>query len=88
MRNATARTPKAAATLEPLVTPLMLRRRVSEVARDLPERIDIPEVLELSEAEAYAYDEMREEILREIRGRWRRWFLWESSGSSARIQKS
>ena len=53
---------EAAATLEPLVTPLMLRRRVSEVARDLPERIDIPEVLELSEAEAYAYDEMREEI--------------------------
>ena len=40
---------EAAAKLEPLVTPLMLRRRVSEVADDLPERIDIPEVLELSE---------------------------------------
>ena len=53
---------EAAATLEPLVTPLMLRRRVSEVAGDLPERIDIPEVLELSEAEACAYDQMREEI--------------------------
>ena len=33
---------EAAAMLEPLVTPLMLRRRVSEVAHDLPERIDIP----------------------------------------------
>ena len=55
----------AAAKLEPLVTPLMLRRRVSEVAGDLPERIDIPEVLELSEAEARAYDEMRERIFAE-----------------------
>lgn len=53
----------AAASLEPLVTPLMLRRRVSEVAADLPERIDIPEVLELSEAEAYAYEEIRKKIL-------------------------
>ena len=53
---------EAAATLEPLVTPLMLRRRVSEVAGDLPERIDIPEVLELSATEASAYDEMREDI--------------------------
>ena len=55
----------AAAMLEPLVSPLMLRRHVSEVARDLPERIDIPEVLELSEAEACAYDEMREKIFEE-----------------------
>ena len=38
----------AAAKLEPLVSPLMLRRRVAEVASDLPERIDIPEILELS----------------------------------------
>ena len=57
---------EAAATLEPLVTPLMLRRRVSEVADDLPERIDIPEVLELSETEARAYDEMREKIFAEF----------------------
>ena len=54
---------EAAAMLEPLVTPLMLRRHVSEVATDLPERIDVPEVLELSETEAIAYDEMRERIL-------------------------
>ena len=55
----------AAAKLEPLVTPLMLRRRVSEVADDLPERIDIPEILELSEAEACGYDDMRERIFAE-----------------------
>ena len=56
---------EAAAKLEPLVTPLMLRRRVSEVADDLPERIDISEVLELSEAEACGYDEMRERVFAE-----------------------
>ena len=52
---------EAATALEPLISPLMLRRRMSEVASDLPERIDIPEILELSDAEAYAYDVLREE---------------------------
>ncbi len=56
---------EAASRLEPLVRPLMLRRRVAEVADDLPERIDIPEVLELREAEAHAYDEMREKAFSE-----------------------
>jgi SNF2 family DNA or RNA helicase len=55
----------AAAALEPLISPLMLRRRVAEVASDLPERIDIPEFLELGEAEASAYDEMRTAIFEE-----------------------
>ena len=55
----------AAALLEPLVTPLVLRRRISEVADDLPERIDIPEVLELSEAEARAYDDIRKNTVAE-----------------------
>ena len=59
---------EAAAMLEPLVTPLMLRRHVSEVATDLPERIDIPEVLELSETEASEYDEMRKGIFVEYGG--------------------
>lgn len=51
-----------AARLEPLVSPLMLRRRVAEVAKDLPPRIDIPQVLELDEDEAAAYDAERERI--------------------------
>lgn len=54
-----------AARLEPLVSPLMLRRRVAEVAKDLPPRIDIPQVLELDEAEADAYDAERERIMAE-----------------------
>lgn len=54
---------EAPSWLEPLISPLMLRRRVVEVARDLPERIDIPEILELSESEALAYDAIREAIV-------------------------
>lgn len=51
-----------AARLEPLISPLMLRRRVAEVAQDLPPRIDIPQLLELDESEAAAYDAERERI--------------------------
>ncbi|RON32022.1 DEAD/DEAH box helicase [Pseudomonas brassicacearum] len=52
----------SAAQLEPLVSPLMLRRRVADVAQDLPPRIDIPQVLELDAHEAVAYDAERERI--------------------------
>lgn len=48
--------------LESRVSPLMLRRRVAEVAQDLPPRIDIPQVVELSEEEAMTYDETRQRI--------------------------
>jgi len=51
-----------AALLEPLVSPLMLRRRIADVAQDLPPRIDIPQVLELDDSEAAAYDAIREQI--------------------------
>lgn len=51
-----------AALLEPHVSPLMLRRRVSEVATDLPARIDIPQFIELDEVEASAYDAARDQI--------------------------
>lgn len=58
-----------AAKLEPYLTPLMIRRRVAEVARDLPERIDVPQVLELSEDEVIAYERQREEILESFNGK-------------------
>lgn len=54
-----------AALLEPLVSPLMLRRRIAEVAQDLPPRIDIPQVVELEEDEAAHYDEIRKRIAAE-----------------------
>jgi SNF2 family DNA or RNA helicase len=48
-----------AAALEPLVSPLILRRRVKEVATDLPPRIDIPQILEMDTAEAMEYEHLR-----------------------------
>jgi len=48
-----------AAMLEPVVTPLILRRMVSGVAGDLPERIDIPQPLVLDDASAAAYEVIR-----------------------------
>jgi SNF2 family DNA or RNA helicase len=48
-----------AAALEPIVSPIILRRLVSHVGKDLPERIDIPQVLELDAASARAYDAIR-----------------------------
>lgn len=54
-----------AAELEPLISPLMLRRRVADVAKDLPKRIDIPQLIELDEYETTAYDAERERIYAE-----------------------
>lgn len=51
-----------ALSLEPFVSPVLLRRRVADVATDLPERIDIPQVIELNDDEARRYDEIRQEI--------------------------
>lgn len=51
-----------AAQLEPLISPLMLRRRISEVAQDLPSRIDIPQTIELDQSEIAIYDAERERI--------------------------
>jgi SNF2 family DNA or RNA helicase len=51
-----------ASALEPLVTPLILRRRVADVAKDLPERIDIPQPIEISDESAARYDKIRDEI--------------------------
>lgn len=54
-----------AADLEPLVSPLILRRTVAEVAQDLPERIEIPQAVELSEDAAGRYDALRVDIAAE-----------------------
>jgi len=56
---------EGARLLESRVSPFMLRRRVAEVAKDLPPRIDIPQVVELSEEEVIAYDATRLQIANE-----------------------
>jgi SNF2 family DNA or RNA helicase len=58
----------SAAALEPMVSPIMLRRRVSEVAKDLPPRIDIPQIMVLDDAESAEYERTRQEILTQYAG--------------------
>jgi SNF2 family DNA or RNA helicase len=55
-----------AEVLEPLVTPLLLRRRVEAVAKDLPERIDIPQFLTPSDAEVNLYEVIRKKTIAEF----------------------
>ena len=55
----------AAESLAPLVSPILLRRRVTDVANDLPERIEIPQALELDQRQAEAYDAIRQAIVDE-----------------------
>jgi SNF2 family DNA or RNA helicase len=50
---------ESAVTLEKIITPLILRRRVSDVAKDLPERIDIPQSIVMSDEEAELYEDSR-----------------------------
>jgi SNF2 family DNA or RNA helicase len=51
-----------AVALGDVVKPLILRRLVKDVAKDLPPRIDIPQALELGEA-AEDYDKLRSSLL-------------------------
>ncbi|MCE5280353.1 MAG: DEAD/DEAH box helicase [Planctomycetaceae bacterium] len=54
---------KDAILLEHIVTPLLLRRQVKDVAADLPERIDIPQAVELSAVAANEYEILRAAIV-------------------------
>lgn len=46
--------------VEPLLSPLMLRRRVSDVAMDLPEKVIIPQEICMSDTECLKYEEYRQ----------------------------
>lgn len=48
-----------ASALAPLVSPILLRRRVKDVAKDLPERIDIPQPIAMSQRMAEMYEQVR-----------------------------
>lgn len=54
-----------ASALEPIISPLILRRKVSEVALDLPSRIDIPQIVELDPDAAQQYEDLRHSIFTE-----------------------
>lgn len=55
--------------LEPALTPLMIRRRVAEVAQDLPERVDVQQILQMSQEEINLYEDEREKILADFEGK-------------------
>lgn len=54
-----------ASRLGPIVSPILLRRRVKEVAKDLPEKIEIPQAITMSLSLAEAYEELRLNTLAE-----------------------
>jgi SNF2 family DNA or RNA helicase len=54
-------TEPGATELEPLVSAIMLRRRVRDVAADLPPRIDVPVALVMDARSAAAYEDIRGE---------------------------
>lgn len=60
---------ESAFKIEPILSPLMVRRRVADVARDLPERVDIPEVLLMGTQESLMYEEERARIIEELAGK-------------------
>lgn len=52
----------SATRLEKIITPLMIRRRVKDVADDLPPRVDIPIAIPMTEEEARLYESERTEV--------------------------
>jgi SNF2 family DNA or RNA helicase len=54
---------ESAEKIEPILSAFMIRRRVSEVAQDLPERVDIPQALIMSEIESLKYEDERKQII-------------------------
>lgn len=51
-----------AAKLAPVVAPILLRRRVAEVATDLPPRIDVPQAVAMTRGMANLYEDIRQQI--------------------------
>lgn len=48
--------------IEKVVSPLLLRRRVADVAHDLPEKIIITQAVSMSDAELLQYEKLRQQI--------------------------
>ena len=61
----------SARNLSKITDPIILRRRVADVAGDLPDRIDIDIPLELGADLASAYTRVLHETIAEIPDRWR-----------------
>jgi SNF2 family DNA or RNA helicase len=60
-----ADTDSDAADLAPIVAPILLRRRVRDVAKDLPERIDVAQPISMSRHMAENYERTRQAAISE-----------------------
>jgi SNF2 family DNA or RNA helicase len=49
--------------IEPMLSPLMIRRLVKDVAKDLPEKVVIPTAIIMSDAESILYEQIRQEAI-------------------------
>ncbi len=49
--------------IEPILSPIMIRRMVLDVAADLPEKVVIPQPISMSEKEALRYEDFRNEAI-------------------------
>lgn len=58
--------PTGPAELETIVSPLILRRKVADVAKDLPPKIIIPQIIELSDEEVNQYEQIRQQTIKEF----------------------
>jgi SNF2 family DNA or RNA helicase len=47
--------------IEPILSPVMIRRMVADVANDLPEKVIISQPIQMSEEERYKYEQFRQE---------------------------
>ena len=56
---------ESAKKMEQMITPIMIRRLVKDVAKDLPERIDIPQPIEMTHQEALLYEDERKQNIEE-----------------------
>lgn len=52
---------EGAKLIEPVLSPIMIRRKVEEVAKDLPEKVIISQPIKMSELEVNNYNSLREE---------------------------
>ena len=59
-------TVEGADRVEPLLTPLMIRRLVKDVAKDLPEKVEIPVPLVMTDTEAVLYEAERQSIIERV----------------------
>lgn len=57
---------ESAKKIEQILSPIMVRRRVADVAKDLPERVDIPEILLMDAQEILMYEDERLRIVEEL----------------------